>query len=45
MVYVATADQVECWSAAFNRQQEWKLQATKGVSRSRLERWLKNPTQ
>lgn len=45
MVYVVTADQVECWSAAFNRQQEWKLQATKGVSRSRLERWLKNRTQ
>ena len=42
MVYVVTADQVECWFAAFNRQQEWKLQSTKGVSRDRLERWLKN---
>jgi hypothetical protein len=44
MVYIITVDQVEwveCWLAAFNRQEEWKLQTTKGVSRSKLERWLK----
>lgn len=44
MVYAVTADQVECWFAAFNRQQEWKLKTTKGVSRDRLERLLKNLT-
>jgi hypothetical protein len=45
MVYIVTADQVECWFAAFNRQEEGKLQTTKGVSRSKLERWLKKRTQ
>ncbi|MBV9147002.1 MAG: hypothetical protein JO065_13875 [Acidobacteria bacterium] len=43
MVYVATADHVECWFAGFNRQQEWKLDTAKGVNRDTLERWLKNP--
>jgi hypothetical protein len=45
MVYIVTVDQVECWFAAFNRQEEWKLQTTKGVSRNKLERWLKERTQ
>ena len=40
MVYVVTADQVECWFAAFNREEEWKLKATKGVTRDKLESWL-----
>jgi len=40
MVYVVTADQVECWFAAFSREEEWKLQTTKGVTRDELERWL-----
>lgn len=40
MVYVVTADQVECWFAAFNRQEEWKLETTKGVTRAKLERWI-----
>lgn len=42
MVYVVAADQVDCWFGAFNRQQEeWKLQATKGVGRDMLNGWLK----
>ena len=40
MVYAVTADQVECWFAAFNRDEEWKLKATEGVTRSTLEHWL-----
>lgn len=44
MVYAVTVDQVECWFAAFNRQEEWKLQTTKGVTRGRLEEWLKKLT-
>lgn len=44
MVYVVAGGQVESWFAAFNRQQEWKLQATKGVGRNILEGWLKNRT-
>lgn len=44
MVYVVTVDQVECWFAAFDRQEEWRLQTTKGVTRDRLQRWLKKCT-
>jgi len=44
MVYVVTVDQVQCWFAAFNREEEWKLQTTKGVTRDSLERWLKKRT-
>jgi len=44
MVYVVTADQVECWFAAFNRQEEWKLETTKGVTRDKLENWLEKRT-
>ncbi len=45
MVYIVTVDSVACWFAAFNRQEEWKLQTTKGVSRSTLERWLNKRAQ
>jgi hypothetical protein len=41
MVYVVTVNHVECWFAAFNRQEEWKVQTTKGVTRDTVERWLK----
>ena len=44
MVYVITADQVECWFAAFNRQEAWKLETTKGVNRDKVERWLEKRT-
>jgi hypothetical protein len=44
MVYVVTADELECWFATFGRRQEWKLQAIKGLGRNILERWLKNRT-
>lgn len=40
MVYVVTANQTECWFAAFNREEKWKLLTTKGVTRDRVERWL-----
>lgn len=41
MVYSVKADQVECWFAAFNREQEWKLGATKGISRQDVERLIR----
>ena len=40
MVYNVGADEVECWFAAFKRQEEWKLQATKGMSPDRVEQLL-----
>jgi hypothetical protein len=42
MVYIVTVDQVECWFVAFNREEEWKLQTTKGVSRTSLSVGSKN---
>jgi hypothetical protein len=40
MVYNATVAGVECWFAAFSRQETWKLHATKGVSREEVEDML-----
>ena len=40
MVYSVAGDQVEAWFAAFNREQDWKLQATKDVSREDVQRLL-----
>jgi hypothetical protein len=41
MVYNITGESVECWFAAFNREQSsWRLTATKGVSRSYVEALL-----
>jgi hypothetical protein len=37
MVYNVKGDRVSCWFAAFSRQQEWKLNATKGISREDVE--------
>jgi hypothetical protein len=38
MVYNVTGDSVECWFAAFKREQcSWKLAGTKGVSRTYVE--------
>jgi hypothetical protein len=44
MVYKVVADQVQCWFAAFERQQDWKLHATKGISREDLEELLGTAT-
>jgi hypothetical protein len=41
MVYNSESDRVGCWFAAFKRQQEWALHATKGASNSDVERFLK----
>ena len=40
MVYSVAGERVEAWFAAFNRQQGWKLQATKGVSRDDVQHLL-----
>ena len=40
MVYSVAADGLECWFAAFNRHEGWKLQTTKGVSRVDVEHLL-----
>lgn len=40
MVYSVAGDRVEAWFAAFNRQQGWKLQATKGASRDEVQHLL-----
>jgi len=40
MVYNVSDGGLECWFAAFNRQEEWKLQATKGVSRDDVKQLL-----
>jgi hypothetical protein len=37
MVYNVGASGLECWFAAFNRQEGWKVQQTKGVSRDDVE--------
>jgi len=37
MVYNIGADGLECWFAAFNRRDGWKVQQTKGVSRDDVE--------
>jgi hypothetical protein len=37
MVYNVKGDRVSCWFAAFSRQQQWKLNATKGISREDVE--------
>ena len=44
MVYNLLADQVECWFAAFNRQDGWKLSAAKGVSRQDVEALMSAPS-
>src|ERR1700723_2623144 len=44
MVYNLLADQLECWFAAFNRQDGGKLSATKGVSQQDVETWLGAPS-
>jgi hypothetical protein len=40
MVYSVVGNRVEAWFAAFNRQQGWKLQATKGASRDDVQQIL-----
>lgn len=40
MVYELSRGRVTCWFASFHRQNEWKLQATKGASRSDVESLL-----
>ena len=40
MVYNAVDAGVRCWFAAFKRQQDWKLYATKGISRENVEELL-----
>jgi hypothetical protein len=38
MVYTVEAEQVNTWFAAFNRDNRWRLQATKGAGREYVER-------
>jgi hypothetical protein len=38
MVYTVEAEQVNTWFAAFNRDTQWRLQATKGANREYVER-------
>jgi hypothetical protein len=40
MVYTVAADQVECWFAAFNQTNEWKLHVAKGASRNYIQQLL-----
>jgi len=40
MVYSVVGNRVEAWFAAFNRQQGWKFQATKGASRDDVQQML-----
>ena len=40
MVYTAQDGWVDCWFAAFNRHENWKLHATKGVSRESVQQLL-----
>jgi hypothetical protein len=40
MVYNTEVDRFGCWFAAFRRQRDWALHATKGVSSSEIERLL-----
>ncbi len=40
MVYSVAGERVEAWFAAFNRQQDWTLQATKGANRDDVQRLL-----
>jgi hypothetical protein len=40
MVYSVAGDQVEAWFAAFDREQAWKLHATKGASREDVQQLL-----
>jgi len=40
MVYRIEAEELGCWFAAFNRQPEWVLQATKGASRNDVQKLL-----
>lgn len=44
MVYNLVSEQLECWFAAFNRQDGWKLRSTKGVSRQDVETLLSAPS-
>jgi hypothetical protein len=43
MVYSVTRDQVEAWFAALNREEGWKLQATKGARRGHVQQLLNTP--
>lgn len=38
MVYSVEAEKVNTWFAAFNRDNRWKLHATKGAGREYVER-------
>ena len=40
MVYNVVRGEVQCWFAAFKRQQDWKLHATKGARREDVERLM-----
>jgi len=42
MVYRVESKELECWFAAFIRQPEWVLQATKGTSRSDVQKLLQH---
>jgi hypothetical protein len=42
MVYVVRVGQVECWFAAFNQEEEWKLQTANGVNGNKLEAVWRN---
>jgi hypothetical protein len=44
MVYNTTANGFDCWFSAFSRQQDWKLHATKGVSRGDVLQLLTEPS-
>jgi hypothetical protein len=40
MAYNISGDRVEAWFAAFNRQDCWKLQATRGANRDQIQQLL-----
>jgi hypothetical protein len=40
MVYTVASGEIEAWFAAFNRRQNWALQATKGASREDVQQLL-----
>jgi hypothetical protein len=40
MVYRVAADRVECWFAAFNQKNRWKLHVAKGASRDDIQQLL-----
>jgi hypothetical protein len=40
MAYTVAGGGVETWFAAFNRDQNWKLQATKGASLDEIQKLM-----